>query len=52
VSRERAKEKKAVEERAKLTELLQTVQTRANADTLAKQAALHAMVMLKGGVVN
>jgi hypothetical protein len=52
VSRERAKEKKAAEERAKQAELLQIVHAKSNADALAKQAALHAVAILKGEVVN
>jgi hypothetical protein len=46
------KDKKLIEERAKQAELLQTVHARATADALAKQAALHAVAMLKGEVVN
>jgi hypothetical protein len=39
------------EERAKQAELLQAVQSNTNTDALAKQAALHAVAMLKVEVV-
>jgi hypothetical protein len=46
------KNKKLTEERAKQAELLQTVHARATIDALAKQAALHAVAMLKCEAVN
>jgi hypothetical protein len=45
VARQREKEKKLTEERAKQAKLLQTVHARATADALAKKAALHAVAM-------
>jgi hypothetical protein len=50
VSRERAKEKKATEEHRVAESKI--VHAKSNADALAKQAALHAVAMLKGEVVN
>jgi hypothetical protein len=51
MARQREKEKKLTEKRAKQAEL-QTVHARATADALAKQAALHSMAMLRGEVLN
>jgi hypothetical protein len=52
VARQWKKDKKFAEERAKQAELLQTVHAKATADAQAKQAALHAVAMLKGEVLN
>jgi hypothetical protein len=51
LTKQREKDKKDVEEKAKQTEILQAVHARATAEALAKQGAVHAISMLKGEVV-
>jgi hypothetical protein len=52
VARQRDKDKKLAEERAKQAKLLRSVHARATANALAKQTALHVVAMMKGEVVN
>jgi hypothetical protein len=51
VAKQREKDKKAAEEMARQAEALQAIHSRAAAEVLAKQAAVHAVAMLKGEVV-
>jgi hypothetical protein len=48
VAKQRKKDKKAAEEKVRQTEILQDVHARATAEVLEKQAAAHAVAMLKG----
>jgi hypothetical protein len=49
VAKQKEKDRKIVEEKARHAEILQSVHARATIEALAKQAAVHAM--LKGEVV-
>jgi hypothetical protein len=51
VDKRREKDKKLAEERVKQAEIMQSVHARATAEALAKQAAFHAVAMLKDEVV-
>jgi hypothetical protein len=51
MAKQKHKDKKAAEEKTRQAEVLQAVHARATAEVLAKQAAAHAIAMLKGEVV-
>jgi hypothetical protein len=51
VAKQKEKDKKAAKEKARQAEMLQAVHARATAEALAKQAAVHAITMLKSAVV-
>jgi hypothetical protein len=51
VAKQKEKDRKAAEEKARQAEMLQAVHARATAKALAKQAAVHAVAMLKSEVV-
>jgi hypothetical protein len=51
MAKQKEKDKKAAEEKARQAEILQAIHARATAEVLAKQAAPHAVAMLKGEVV-
>jgi hypothetical protein len=51
VAKQKEKDRKAAEEKARRAEILQAVHARATAEALAKQAAVHAVAMLKSDVV-
>jgi hypothetical protein len=51
VDKQNEKDRKAPEEKARQVEILQAVHARAMAEALAKQAAVHAITMLKSEVV-
>jgi hypothetical protein len=51
MAKKKEKDRKAAEEKARQAEILQAVNARATIDVLAKQAAVHAVAMLKGEVV-
>jgi hypothetical protein len=51
IAKQKEKDKKAAEEKARQAKMLQAVHARATAEALAKQAAVHAIAMLKSVVV-
>jgi hypothetical protein len=51
VAKQKEKDRKAAEEKARHAEMLQAVHAKATAEPLAKQAAVHAVAMLKSEVV-
>jgi hypothetical protein len=51
VAKQKEKDRKAAEEKARQAKILQAVHARAMAKALAKQAAIHAVAMLKSEVV-
>jgi hypothetical protein len=51
VVKQKEKDRKIAEEKARQAKILQSVHARATAEALAKQAAVHAIAMLKGEVV-
>jgi hypothetical protein len=51
VAKRKEKDRKATEEKVRQAEILQDVHARATAEALAKQAAVHAVAMLKSEVV-
>jgi hypothetical protein len=51
VAKQKEKDRKATEKKVRQAEMLQAVHTRATAEALAKQAAVHIVAMLKSEVV-
>jgi hypothetical protein len=51
VAKQKEKDRKAIVEKVRQVEMLQVVHARATAEALAKQAAVHAVTMLKSEVV-
>jgi hypothetical protein len=51
VAKQKEKDGKAAEEKARQAEMLQAVHARATTEALAKQAVVHAVAMLKSKVV-
>jgi hypothetical protein len=51
VAKQKEKDRKATEEKVRQAKILQAVHARATAEALAKQAAVHAIAMLKSEVV-
>jgi hypothetical protein len=51
MAKQKEKDRKAAEEKVRQAEILQVMHTRATAEALAKQAAIHAIAMLKSEVI-